>query len=339
MKPSQTQTPPPSRITSPAELMKLVAGFRPSRIILTAFELDVFSTLGARTMTSARAAAALGVNVRGLDRLMNALCALGLLEKKAGRFSNTPFSAAHLVKGKPGYLGGLAHTANMWQSWSTMTRAVSHGGTVIRRPSGAAGRRDRTRGFIAAMHWRATAQAAATLKLLDLSTVRRTLDVGGGSGAYSLALVRAKKDIQATVFDLPDVISLARAYVKEAGLSKRFTFLPGDFNKDAFGQGYDLVLLSAIIHMNSAVANRALIRKCAQALNSGGRLVVQDFIMNDDRTSPAAGALFALNMLVGTRAGDTYTEKEVGGWMRLAGLSGVRRIDTPFESSLIIGRK
>jgi 3-hydroxy-5-methyl-1-naphthoate 3-O-methyltransferase len=290
-------------------------------------------------LTSAQAAKSLGVNARGLDRLMNALCALGLLVKRAGRFSNTPFSAKHLVKGRPGYLGGLGHTANLWEGWSTLTRAVSRGGTVIRRRSGKARQRDRTEAFIAAMHQRATAQAAATLKLLDLSNVKRTLDVGGGSGAYSLALVRAKKDIRATVFDLPEVIPLTRAYVKKAGLPGRFDFLSGDFRKDAFGQGYDLILLSAIIHMNSVAANRLLIRKCAQALAPGGRLVVQDFIMNDDRTSPAAGAFFALNMLIGTKAGDTYTEKEVGGWMRLAGLSGIRRIDTPFESSLIVGRK
>jgi SAM-dependent methyltransferase len=334
-----SHTPPPSPITSPAELMKLVIGFRQSRLILTAFELGVFSALGARRLTSAQAAKSLRVNARGLDRLMNALCAAGLLEKRAGRFSNTPFSAEHLVKGRPGYLGGLAHTANMWENWSTLTRAVSHGGTVIRRRPGREGRRNRTRGFIAAMHRRATAQAAATLKLLDLSKVQRTLDVGGGSGAYSLALVRAKSDIRATVFDLPEVIRLTRAYVKQAGLARRFTFIAGDFRQDAFGRAYDLILLSAIIHMNSVAVNRRLFRKCARALNPGGRLVVQDFIMNDDRTSPAAGAFFALNMLVATEAGDTYTEREVGDWMRLAGLSGIRRINTPFESSLIVGRK
>ena len=154
-----------------------------------------------------------------------------------------------------------------------------------------------------------------------------------------MALVRAKNDLHATVFDLPDVIPLTRSYVGESGLSRRFAFQAGDFRKDEFDKGYDLILLSAIIHMNSVADNNRLFKKCAGALNTRGQLVVQDFIMNENRTRPAAGAFFALNMLVGTDAGDTYTEKEVSGWMKAAGLSRIRRIETPYDSSLMIGRK
>jgi ubiquinone/menaquinone biosynthesis C-methylase UbiE len=189
------------------------------------------------------------------------------------------------------------------------------------------------------MHQRAFAQASATVRLLDLSAAKKTLDVGGGSGAFSMAFVRAKNDIQATVFDLPDVIPLTRSYVSESGLSRRFTFQAGNFHKDEFDKGYDLILLSAIIHMNSAADNKRLFKKCARALNLRGQLVIQDYIMNNNRTRPAAGAFFALNMLVGTDAGDTYTEKEVCSWMKVAGLSRVRRIETPYDSSLMIGRK
>ena len=101
----------------------------------------------------------------------------------------------------------------------------------------------------------------------------------------------------------------------------------------------EFAVLSAIIHMNSAAENKRLFRKCAGALNPGGRLVVQDYIMNDRRTLPATGAFFALNMLVGTRAGDTYTEREVRGWLGAAGFSRIRRIDTPFDSAIIIAQK
>jgi SAM-dependent methyltransferase len=327
------------QITTPADLMKLATAFRQSRIVLTAFELGVFTALGKRRMPSFAVSKALRADARGIDRLMNALCALGLLRKRGGRFSNTPFSAEYLVRGEPGYLGGLAHTANLWHGWTTLTEAVSHGGTVLRRQAWKGSPRKRTRGFIAAMHQRASIQAAESVKLLNLSGVHRTLDVGGGSGAYSMALVRAGADIKATVFDLPDVMALTRAYVRKAHLTRRFAFLAGDFRKDDFGKGYDLILLSAIIHMNSAADNKRLFRKCAKALNPGGRLVVQDYIMDESRTRPAAGAYFALNMLVGTKAGDTFTEREVRGWMRAAGLSKIRRFDTPFESSLMIGIK
>jgi 2-polyprenyl-3-methyl-5-hydroxy-6-metoxy-1,4-benzoquinol methylase len=326
-------------IQTPDDLMKIVTAFRQSRIILTGFELGVFTALGAQKKSSAAVAKKLRVNVRGLDRLMNALCALGLLRKKGPLFANSSFSARHLVDGKPGYLGGLAHTANLWNRWTTLTRAVAHGGAVIRRRDRKGNEKKRVRGFIAAMHQRASVQAAATVGLLDLSAVMRTLDIGAGSGAFSIALVRKKQDLQATVFDLPDVIPLTRAYVKRAGLPARFTFHPGDFNKDEFKPGYDLVFLSAIIHMNSVADNKRLLKKCAKALNRGGQLVIQDYVMNADRTKPAAGAFFAMNMLVGTEAGDTFTESEVRDWMKGAGLSRIRRVDTPYDSSLMIGRK
>jgi len=326
-------------IRTPDDLMKIVVAFRQSRIILTGFELGVFSVLGAKKLSSAALAVKLQLNARGLDRLMNALCALGLLNKKGGLFFNTAFSARHLVEGKPGYLGGLAHTLYLWNRWSTLTQAVARGGTVLRSRAPKGNQKKRVRGFIAAMHQRASVQAAATIAPLDLSAVKRILDVGAGSGAFSIALVRKKKDIRATVFDLPDVIPLTRAYVKRAGLAARFTFHPGDFNKDKFKSGYDLVFVSAIIHMNSVAGNKRLLKKCAGVLNRGGQLVIQDFIMNADRTKPAGGAFFAMNMLIGTEAGDTYTDSEVRDWMKGAGLSGIRRVDTPYDSSLMIGRK
>jgi 2-polyprenyl-3-methyl-5-hydroxy-6-metoxy-1,4-benzoquinol methylase len=327
------------QITTPDELLKLAAAFRQSRIILTAFELGVFTALATRKRTSVDVAKALGVDGRGLDRLMNALCALGLLRKWGCRFSTTSFSEHYLIKGKHGYLGGLVHTVNLWNSWTTLTKAVSHGGTVLHRQARKGSERKRVQGFIAAMQQRAFAQASATVRLLDLSAAKKTLDVGGGSGAFSTALVRAKNDIQATVFDLPDVIPLTRSYVSESGLSRQFTFQAGNFHKDEFDKGYDLILLSAIIHMNSVADNKRLFKKCAGVLNSRGQLVVQDYIMNENRTRPAAGTFFALNMLVGTDAGDTYTEKEVRRWMKLAELTKVRRIETPYDSSLMIGRK
>jgi SAM-dependent methyltransferase len=112
----------------------------------------------------------------------------------------------------------------------------------------------------------------------------------------------------------------------------------GDYLRDDLGGGFDVVFLSAIIHSNSAGENAELIRKCARALRPGGCVVVQDFIMDEERVAPSHGAFFALNMLVGTEAGDTYTESEVSAWMIAAGLSGVSRQGTPFGTSQIVGR-
>jgi SAM-dependent methyltransferase len=326
------------KLTSPEALMQLVYLFRPIRIVLTAFELDVFSVVGEKAMMSGEIAKRARTNPRGMDRLLNALCALGLLTKRKGKFANTPLSKKYLVSGRPDFLAGLGHSVDMWDSWSTLTQAVIHGKSVIKRsPLRRKGRR--LSGFIAAMDKRASAQAAETIKKLDLTGVRRTLDIGGGSGAYSIALARAKKDIQATVFDLPDVIPLTRAYVRKSKVAARIDFIEGDFDRDGFGSGYDLILLSAIIHMNSLSENLDLLKKAVRALNPGGQLVIQDYIMSEDRIKPEQGAFFALNMLTRTEAGDAYTEREVRMLMKKAGLSRIARINIPFATSLVVGRK
>ncbi len=329
---------PDEIIKSSRDIMETIYGFRKARVILTAFELDIFTILKDGALTSAEVAEMSDANTRAVDRLMNALCTTGLLLKAGGRFSNAEVAAKHLVKGAAGYMGGIGHSLNLWDTWSTLTPAVRKGGAVA--GSDPADRDSAwLKSFIAAMHQRAAAQASAVAGLIGLSGVKRSIDIGGGSGAFSIAMARASENLRAVVFDLPDVVTMARSYVAESGLSERFDFIEGDFNSDSFGEGYDLALLSAIIHMNSAEKNIALIKKTYGTLVSGGRVVVQDFIMNDDRTEPAAGAFFALNMLVGTEAGDSYTASEVRSWMECAGFSGIEIKPTPFDTSLVMGTK
>ncbi len=325
-------------VRSALQLRQAVYGFRRSRIILSAYELGVFSGLAGRRKTSRQLAQTIGADARATDRLLNALCALGLVRKSGDRFANSEIASELLVAGRPHFLAGLAHSANQWQSWHTLTEAVRRGSAVVRRKDGS-GWKKRLPGFIAAMHERALPQAPKMVKLLDMSFVRRCLDIGAGSAAYAMAMVRSGKDIRAVAFDLPEVLALTRGYVRRAGLLERIDFVAGDFHRDDWGKDYDLVLLSAIVHMNGPEENRRLIARAAASLNPGGQLVIQDFIMAPDRTRPAAGAIFALNMLVATRRGDTYKAEELRGWMRGAGLKNVRLLKTPFDASLIIGRK
>jgi SAM-dependent methyltransferase len=325
-------------ITSQEQLREAVYGFRRSRIILTAFELGIFSGLAGRSMGSEPLAKIIGADARATDRLLNALCALGLVRKAGGRFANAKIARDLLVSGMPKFMAGLFHTANQWQSWHTLSAAVRSGSSVFEKKAGP-GNEKRLPGFIAAMDERAAPQAPEIMKLLDLANVQRCLDIGAGSGAYAAALARAKKNIRAVAFDLPEVLPLTRDYVRRAGLLARFDFIAGDFRRDDWGKGYDLVLLSAIVHMNSREENLRLVAKAAASLNRGGQLVIQDFIMGPDRTRPAAGAFFALNMLVVTAAGDTFTAGEVRGWMREAGLKKIVHKRTPFDASLMIGLK
>ncbi len=319
-------------------IREIAYGFQQSRILLTAFELDVFSLLGKDGLSSAEVASASGTDQRATDRLLNALCAIGLLEKDGNRFMNTVASSRFLARGRPEFMAGLMHTVHLWTTWSTLTEAVRRGRPAAIRHVDDRGQEWLT-AFIAAMHARASSQAAAVVRGFDLAGVTRVLDVGGGSGAYAMAFARAKRGLRATVFDLPNVVPLTRTYVQQEGMSDSVETVTGDYLKDDLGKDYDLVFLSAIIHSNSFEENTDLIRKCAGALRPQGRVVVQDFIMEEDRVSPAAGAIFALNMLVGTEAGDTYTESEVRMMMNKAGLPKVQRKETPFGVSQIIGAR
>ncbi|MCX5800028.1 MAG: methyltransferase [Candidatus Eisenbacteria bacterium] len=377
----------PSPTVSPIAIREMATAFQRSRVLLTAFELGIFTALDGASRSSSQVAATLRAEKRATDRLMNALCAMGFLRKRGGRFSNTPHASRFLVKGKPEYMAGLMHTVHLWNTWSTLTQAVRRGTSVATRPADESAAKWRT-AFIAAMHDRASKVALSVVEMLDLSHVSRVLDVGGGSGAYSMAFARAKKGLSATVFDLPDIIPLTEEYVRreerldkggssrnrkkslldrkrslsdgDAGLSDRIDFVSGDYTVDDFGKGsrragagtgqqadagrtesrgYDLVFLSATIHSNSVAENRRLMRKCAKVLNPGGQVVVQDFIVNEDRTGPAPAVLFTLNMLVNTEAGDTYTETEVRAWMKAAGLHRIARKDTEFGTTLIVGKR
>jgi cyclopropane fatty-acyl-phospholipid synthase-like methyltransferase len=192
--------------------------------------------------------------------------------------------------------------------------------------------------FIAAMHARAVPQAKAVVTSLPLAGVNRVLDVGGGSGAYAMAFARAKPGLRATVLDLPQVAPLTRDYVRKAGLSRLVDVRVGDYDKDTFPGGYDLVFLSAIIHSCSPAEVRKLFQKCARALNPGGLIVVQEFVVDEGRISPAFSVFFALNMLVGTPGGDAYTESEIRSWLAGAGFGAIKRWDTAFETTLMTGR-
>ena len=182
------------------------------------------------------------------------------------------------------------------------------------------------RAFIGAMHAIARPLAGRIVTLVDPAGARRLIDVGGGSGTYTLAFLEAAPQMRATIFDRPEVIEMARERVGAAGMLERVTLVAGDFEHDPLPAGHDLAFVSAIIHQNSPAENGALFRKIFAALDPGGRVVVRDHVLSPDRTEPRSGALFAVNMLVGTEGGNSYTEAEIRDALTGAGFVGVRLI-------------
>jgi precorrin-6B methylase 2 len=317
---------------------EIARGFMPSRVLLSGFELGVFEALGDGRLSSSEVASKIGADARATDRLMNALVVLDLLVKDGDTFANSPDARESLIPGKPGFIGGLGHTANLWETWSTLTEAVRQGTSVFEREGEE--RAEFVKPFIAAMHFNSSRMAPQVLAEIDLADVKRLVDVGGGSGAYSIAFCRANPEIEAVVFDMPDVVPLTNEYAAQAGMSDRISTATGDFTVDELGRDFDLAFMSHILHSNSREENAELIKRAWRALKPGGQIVVQEFVVDEGRTSPEWSVLFALNMLVGTKAGDTYTEAEIAGWFADAGFVDVRRVDPKGTgTTLVMGRK
>ena len=319
----------------PDELNETIRGFMPSRAILTALELDIFSAVGGGG-TIESVAQKIHADSRSTEMLLNVLVSLRLLEKSADTFGNTPTAARFFVEGSPDNARpALLHTANLWDRWSTLTDAVRSGTSVAARSRDQRG----VVSFIAAMDRNAKERANAVVKAVVPNGVRRMLDLGGGSGAYSIAFAQANPELHSEVVDLAEVVPITQGHIRHAGLTDRISTRVGDMLHDPLGERYDLILLSAICHMFSVEENRALFERSYRALVPGGRFVVQDFILEPDKTSPRFATLFALNMLVGTRAGNTYSEPEYASWLCDAGFEEIRRVRLPGPAHLMLATR
>lgn len=319
----------------PDHLEQMIRAFQPSRCVLTALELDIFTAVGDGA-SAEEIGSKIDANARAVSMLLNALVSLGLLTKTGELYKNTPESERFFTQAsKDNQRNGLLHTANIWHSWSTLTDAVRYGTCVPLE------RRDTAewmQNFIAGMQRNAKHRAPLVVKSLGTVGIRRILDLGGGSGAYSIAFAKASPEVHCDILDLEEVVPLAWEYVKKAGVSSQISLRPGDMLHDDFGSGYDVIMLNAICHMFSEEENRNLFRRARRALAPNGRLVVQDFILNNEKTAPQQATLFALNMLVGTKSGASYSEAEYTACMQEAGFSEISRINLPGPSDLIVGR-
>jgi len=319
----------------PDDLMQKIRGFQISRVILSAIELDIFTAVGAGA-GSEEVAAKLGVDPRAAEMFLNALAALELLDKKEGLYYNSPLTKRYLMENSPDdSRAAIMHSVNLWDRWSMLTECIRKGSSVTykersERP------KSQTSSFIAAMHKNASVRSNPVTSAVGIDSVTKVLDVGGGSGAYSIAFAQANKQLKAEVFDLPDVVPIAQMHIDEAGVSDRVTARVGDFRTDDFGGGFDMIFISAICHMNSPQENIDLIRKAYGALSPGGKVVIQDFILRPDKTSPFSAALFALNMLVGTRGGSSYSEPEYSEWLKTTGFKDIKYIKLPGPADLML---
>ena len=307
------------------EILRLAGQFMESRVLLAAAELDIFTMLARSPLSASEVAMRSKMTGRGTTILLNALVAMGLLEKEGEKFRCPPALTPVLTKDTPdSILPMILHMATLWGRWSDLTEIVRNGADSLKPVTSMTGHDQEA--FIGAMHVVGARLAREIVTAVEPGHAERLLDVGGGSGTYVQAFLEACQNMSATIFDLSQVIEMARRRLGYAGLLDRVRLVPGSFYEDELPMGHDLVLLSAIIHMNSHDQNLELYRKIWRALEPGGRLVIRDHVMNPDHTQPTGGTLFAVNMLVATKGGDCYSLEEITGALSKAGFVKIRSL-------------
>jgi precorrin-6B methylase 2 len=303
-------------------ILNKVKNFMESRIIFTGAELDVFTLIDRKINDPKNIAEKINADLRGLVRLLDALVSIGILKKEKSLYFLLEESKVLSSDHGQTVLPMVLHMNDMWDNWTYLTEAVIQG----KNPGKVAWSDDldkNTKSFIGAMHVAGRKLAAEIASELDLSQFKKLLDIGGASGTYTIAFLEKNPEMKALIFDLPEVIPMSQTGINKAGLAKRVEFQKGNFYEDELPKGCDLALLSAIIHQNSPVENFELYSKIFNSIEPGGMLVIRDHIMDNSRTNPPSGAVFAINMLVATKGGDTYTFDEVKNSLEKAGFENV----------------
>jgi len=291
-------------------ILQQAGGFRFLAVVGAAAELNLFTRLGDEALSAEQIAVKLGSNLRATTALLDALAALEVLEKQGERYSVPADLRPWLVEGAPGTaLPMLWHQMSLIRMWSQLAWVVRSGEPAVRQASIRGAEADRA-AFIAAMHSVSGPIADALVARIGPPRFKHLLDVGGASGTWTLAFLRAVPEARATIFDLPDAIEQARERIAQSGLGDRICLAPGDFYDDPLPGGADLAWVSAIVHQHARDDSRELFAKVHEALAPGGRIMIRDVVMERDRASPPEGALFAINMLVATASGGTFTLDE-----------------------------
>ncbi len=322
----------------PGNLMELSGHYWKTGTLHAAVMLDVFSAIGDRPLPASQIAEKRDCDEQAMQRLLDALTAMGLLSKDSGKYANIPAGRAFLCRESPQYLGHIMmHHHQLVDSWTHLDQAVRtgqpvRGNTTDRGPSW-------RENFLMGMFNMAMNMAPRIVPLIDLSGRSHLLDLGGGPGTYAIHFCRANPELAATVFDLPTTQPFAEKTIDGFDLSDRIAFRGGNFLEDDIGSGYDVAWLSHILHGEGPDDCRRILDKTARALIAGGLVIIHEFILDDTMDSPLFPALFSLNMLLGTSSGRAYSESQLQHMLAEAGAKQVRRIrfESPNDSSILIG--
>ncbi len=322
-----------------SELLLLAGNYWSPCALHAGVKLEVFTHLAEAPLTASELARIINADRRGLEMLLNALTAMELLEKQGEGFSTTAFSAEYLSKNSPAYAGHIImHHHYLVDGWSKLDQAVRHGVPVRKRSSHDTSDSERE-SFLMGMFNLASRLAPQIAEEIDLGGRRRLLDLAGGPGTYAIHFCRKNPELSAVIYDLPTTCPFAEQTVGRFALSDRIVFRAGNIIDDPIGSDFDVAWISHLLHSEGAETCAAIVAKAAAALNKGGLLLIQEFILEDSRTAPLQPALFSLNMLIGTPSGQAYSEGELCDMLARAGLRDLKRlpINLPNGAGIMAG--
>jgi SAM-dependent methyltransferase len=324
--------------------MQFAWGYVPPLVLEAGIRHGIFDLLDAGPKSVEEIAAATGASVRGLSAVMNALVGLDFLAKDdKGLYSLTAESAAFLVSTKPSFQGGfIKHTSeHLLPKYLNLNEVVASGKPAVAVNQETEGSEffERFVVDIFPLSYPAAQVLGRTLDFDAAGAPVKVLDIAAGSGVWGIALAQSSQHVSVTAVDWPEVLPVTRKTVGRFGLSERFTFVEGDLLVADFDSGYNVATLGHILHSEGEERSRKLLAKVHGALASGGTIAIAEFLVNEDRRGPVGGLFFAVNMLVNTENGNTYSFAEIGSWLTEAGFVDARLVEAPGPSPMILATK
>ncbi len=328
---------------TPERIMQLSWGYAPPLIIESAVKHRLFDLLDASPKTAPQLAREAGVSLRGATAICNALVGLRLLARDRDAYTLTAESAAFLVSHKPAYHGEFFRhvSSQLLPNWLALDGIVRSGKSV-------AGVNSAKKGavffaeFVESIFPLSYAAAKALGEHLGIPSAKkplRVLDLAAGSGVWGIALAEQSPLVHLSAVDWPPVLAVTKRVARRHGVGSRLTMIPGDLLKVRFGKNHQVATLGHILHSEGRARSRRLLKKTFDALAPGGTIAIMEFLVNQDRTDPLVGLLFAVNMLVNTAEGDTFSFEEISGWLREAGFVKPRLLEVPAVSPLVLATK
>lgn len=327
----------------PNRIVNMASAFYESCVLFTASDLGIFGKISELGKADAKTIAnQLNLNERGTRLLLDACVALNLLEKENDEYKNTPESAAFLVPGSPTDLSGaIRYNRDVYSLWGKLKEMVKSGKPVEKPEIHLGSDEERTRTFVMSMHYRALGIGQAVIPHLELSGRKKVFDVGGGPGTYSILMAKANPELNCIVFDLPEVVKIAKQIIDNEGMSDRVKIIAGDYHKDSFPENNDIITFFGVLHQESPESILFLLKKAYHSLKDGGVVYVMDMMTDKTHTKPKFSALFGVNMALTTENGWVFSDEELKDWFEEANFIDfkVKPLPPPMPHWLASARK